>query len=352
VRTILHNVAISTVLPAGHLQIADRAVLHLGGLLLLFLAGCAGDKDWSPTVQDSPAELAAHFAPGEESVGRGFRGDRHPLLAAGTTLEVEAFWTPLGYGAIEADLFPLRGGGNGREFGTHRSSFPLESHESFRQLSVAQRRRKYSARHFSAFMPSGDRLTTVGETWALDLAGVSRFLTQFHPAVSMHLDSTGRLPGPNGAYAILRAVSPTHAEIAFRIHAEIEPEPGVFFTPAHFSGTLVINKQTGEVEAFQLAMPMKDALNAMLTVVLENEALIDLIRVHRMELVGSSASSQRIEWESAIGLPEAKERLTQLFFDFMAIDWVPPEQAVAFAQETKKPILAVVLWGALDDQSC
>jgi hypothetical protein len=208
-------------------------------------------------LQESEAEIAAHLAPGTGDVADGYRGDKHPLLATDATLEVEAVWTPVG---------------RGRAF--ESGYFPSEFYEPFQQLSVAQVRRDYSARHFSAFMPTESGLTTVGETWALDLPRVSQFLTQFHPAVSLHINSTGRLAGPNGGFAILRAVSPTHAEVAFRMHAEIEPEPGVYFTPAHFSGTLLINKQTGMVERFQLGIPTDEALNATLTVALPSEALL------------------------------------------------------------------------------
>ena len=49
---------------------------------------------------------------------------------------------------------------------------------------------------------------------------------------------------------------------------------------------------------------------------------------------------------------DAEERLKRLFYDFMEIDWRPPKEAIALAQQEGKPIFAVVLWGSLDDQSC
>jgi hypothetical protein len=36
---------------------------------------------------------------------------------------------------------------------------------------------------------------------------------------------------------------------------------------------------------------------------------------------------------------EAEGRLKQLFYEFMEIDWVPPEKAVALAQEKERPMV-------------
>ena len=169
----------------------------------------------------------------------------------------------------------------------------------------------------------------------------------------MHIDSTGRLAGPDGGFAILRAVGKTHAEIVFRIHAEIEPEQGVFFTPAHFSGSLLVNKQLGTVEHFRLGIPTDGGLNATLTVALPTEALLDIVHVDQMELI-SADSGQRLEidWTDEIELYDAELRLKRLFYGFMGINWVPAEEAISLAEAQQRPIFAVVLWGGLDEQSC
>jgi hypothetical protein len=41
-----------------------------------------------------------------------------------------------------------------------------------------------------------------------------------------------------------------------------------------------------------------------------------------------------------------------MFYRFQEIAWVKPEQAVEEARKQNRPILAIVLWGDLDDQSC
>ena len=303
--------------------------------LALIVTGCNA-ADWSSTVADSDATLLHHAAPGMALVAEGHRDQTHLLLDERAKLEVLAHWSPVGHGrAFESGHFP----------------FPF--YEPFRQLRVAQPTRVYTNRHFSVFLPREPRLDSVGAMWSLDPHGVSQFLTQFHPAVSMHIDSTGRLAGPDGGFAILRAVGKTHAEIVFRIHAEIEPEQGVFFTPAHFSGSLLVNKQLGTVEHFRLGIPTEGGLNATLTVALPTEALLDIVHVDQMELI-SADSGQRLEidWTDEIELYDAEVRLKKLFYDFLEIDWVPAEDALALAEAQQRPIFAVVLWGGLDQQSC
>jgi hypothetical protein len=72
-----------------------------------------------------------------------------------------------------------------------------------------------------------------------------------------------------------------------------------------------------------------------------------------MELVGGNFQAvEAIRWTEQIETAQALDRLGALFYKFKDIHWVPFEQALAAAKVQKKPIFAVVLWGALDDQSC
>jgi hypothetical protein len=65
-----------------------------------------------------------------------------------------------------------------------------------------------------------------------------------------------------------------------------------------------------------------------------------------------TGDDSEFEWTDNITRAIARTKLTQAFYSFVSIDWVPPEKAVAIAHEQNKPILAVVLWGGLDEQSC
>lgn len=316
-----------------------KAVIMLRiGLCFLLIAGCSSQNSTeSPPVsveaETQPILVEAHRA---SEIPEGFRGDVHPLLTGAKLVDVVAFWTPVGTGR-----------------GLQLGYFPEQFYGSFRELRVAEARRTYTASHFSAFLPKDDDLGSVGRMWAVDLEKVSDFLSQFHPGISMKVRSTGRRAGPNGGFAMLRAVSPTHAEIVFRVHAEIDVAPGLFYTPAHFSGSLIVNKQSGTIENFELGIPTDRTLNVTLSAILPREALIEIVLVRQMELRSiRDAGSLSIDWAEALDLAEARHKLKEAFYGFMEIDWVPAEQALSLARKNDKPIFAVVTWGAIDDQSC
>ncbi|MBI3865914.1 MAG: hypothetical protein HY290_28905, partial [Planctomycetia bacterium] len=180
--------------------------------------------------------------------------------------------------------------------------------------------------------------------------------------------------GPDGAFGFLRAVSATHLDILFRIHAEFDLALNVWYTPACFWGRMIVDKQAGTVESFRLWLPTDQPLNVHLTVAgmvpqgkTEPEYLqelkpkrgariasqLDIVHVDQMELVSANPKlADELDWLDSIDMALAKHELTKAFYKFIGINWVPWETAVKVAGEQQKPILAVVLWGALDDQSC
>ncbi len=315
-------------------------------LLVLVESGCEYQAD----VFELPHENSDHYQPNPVALNRGpavldgFRGDVHPLLHGQTKLEVTAHWTPVGKGREKI-----------------HENVPEEVYRLFRDLRVAKERHTYTEREFSAFLP--DELGSVGQIWSLDLDKVIGFLKQFHPNPSMHLVAKGRRAGPDGAFAVLRAVSPTHLDIVYRIHAEFDLTPkvsssptplvGAWYTPSYFAGRVLVNRKTGTVDHFQLALPAEKSLNVHLTVAHPRGSNRDIVRVGRMELIGGNSKTvDDINWVKEMHTAEAHRKLKTVFYKFMEIDWVPTEQALAVARERKKPIFAVVLWGALDDQSC
>src|SRR5262245_5190340 len=127
----------------------------------------------------------------------GFRGDVHPLLSGQTRLPVTARWTGIGKGRDQL----------------HRDLHP-RLYAWFTELRPTRPEQTYTERDFSAFLPK--TVGEVGQLWALDPDRMAHFLRQFHPRPSMKLVAVGRRAGPDGAFAILRAVSASHLDIAFR----------------------------------------------------------------------------------------------------------------------------------------
>src|SRR5262249_27482165 len=145
-----------------------------------------------------------------------------------------------------------------------------------------------------------------GDLWSLDADKIAAILKQFHSQPKMHLVAPGRRAGPDGAFAILRGISPTYLDIQFRIHAEFDvtadnAPAGVhaWYTPAYFSGHLLVNRRTGTVDHFRLALAADKAFNVHLTVASRNlgELPRDIVRVERMELTGGDGGLvDKIPW--------------------------------------------------------
>ncbi len=289
-----------------------------------------------------PAAVAANRT---ADVPDGFRGDIHPSLNGRTALGVTAHWAALEKGQLKLEA-------------------PDAVLSWYTDLRPAVPQATYTARDFSAFLP--ESVTDVGQLWAIDPDKVKTFLRQFHPNPSLHLVASGRRAGPDGAFAVLRAVSASHADILFRVHAEffITPRDGgdlrsvyAWYTPAYFQGRLLVNRSTGAVEHFRLAVPTEKALNAFLTV---NPSLLGvpklghaIVRVERMELSGGDAGlGDAIAWTQSLPTADANRRLARVFYKFEEIDWVPADQVAAQARSKNRPIFAIVSWGSTDDQSC
>jgi hypothetical protein len=309
------------------------------------------EKPFPPTMRSSAtdSQMAAHPVPVTLNRGadvrEGFHGDIHPLLFGQTQLEVTANWTSIGKGRDALD----------------RSVIPLV-YSWFTDLRPAEARKTYTARDFSAFLPA--EVGEVGQVWELDSNKMADVLKQFHPHPSMRLIATGRRAGPDGAFAILRAVSDSYLDVAFRIHAEFfltpgEGEPGTapinaWYSPSYFEGNMLVNKKNGTVDYFRLALANDKSLNVHLTVqaigMIAKEAH-DIVRVERMELAGGRMPED-LRWAKEMTPAAASAKLAKIFYKSLEIDFVPCNQALALARSRGKPIFAIVSWGSFDDQSC
>jgi hypothetical protein len=309
-------------------------------VLVLCSPGCSKKTEWpdSSELDQSPSIPADGIgqvtADREPEVETGFRGDVHPALKGEQLLELRAVCSPVGTG-----------------MGFKQEFFPSQFRPLFDAFSIAEALHDYSSADFSIFLPQ--QIGEPGQLWKLDVGRVAPFLRQFHHGASMNLEAPGRKSGPNGGYAVLRAVSETHLEIVARVHAEFVLAAGTYLTPAYFECRLLIDRKIGQVTDFALSVPTDVSLNTTLTVVLPTEALIDIIHVDKMELRGGDAKAgDEYAWTDQVSMEQARKKLKRAFYKFMEIQWVKPELAIAEAKQQNRPILAIVLWGDLDDQSC
>ena len=283
----------------------------------------------------------------------GFRGEVHPLLRRSAEMEVKAYWNceKINIDALlpglPADLDVVR--------------------RLYMALSVDVHAKSYSERDFSGFLPP-ENVSTTGHLWALDPETSAVFLKQFQPDVSVRSASVGRRPGPDGAFAVLQGVSASYLDIVFRVHAEFDLVPkstnlrarNAWYTPASFLGRIVVNRNAGTVEYFQLGVPTDIVKNIHGTVLTAptNEhpqgfRVYQFLRADRMELIGGSLQGlEDVHWGDKIETAQAHDKLTKVFYKFKEINFLPFHQALAIARTQKKPIFAVVALGALDDQSC
>ena len=263
------------------------------------------------------------------------------------TLKVKAYWDPI------AD-----------------ASLDLPKHSPkhaalFNNLSPAHLSQAYDADAFKVFFPK--RSAAIGDLWELDPDTVIPFLRQFHSGATaeMHINPgkefvhevfnfTVYRSGPGfqseGAFACLRALSPSYAEIVFRIHAEflLDSDTEAYFTPAQFTGHLILNRDNGTIREFRLYLPPRNT-----NVYINAFGEVDMVFVPRMELIGQNPNDQRDTlWDTAITEDEARAALQASFYKFTEIERPPIEEVVAQAQAKNRPIHVLLTWGVFEDESC
>lgn len=317
------------------------------------LAATLAPPEATEQEEDAPYQPEPVLTNRGDEIAAGFSGEVHPLLFGKAGLELQAHWTGVGRGRdqLERNVRP-------------------RVYKLFTDFQPAVAARTPSLREFSAFLP--ESIEAVGQMWQIDPEEVVEVLKQFHPRPSLHLVAFGRRSGPDGAFAILRAMSPTHLDVLFRIHAEFDLAKNVWLTPACFWGRMIVDKSSGEVPYFRLWVPTEQPLNMHLTVA---ESIVqgtnrravfrdiqrgdmvnakrDIVRVERMDVASANAEfPDSLEWEEWMAEDVARHELQRAFYTFAETRWVPWKEAVSIASLEHRPIFAAVLWGALDDQSC
>jgi len=192
-----------------------------------------------------------------------------------------------------------------------------------------------------------------------------------------------------------------------------KPQKPFWFTPGQFTGHLIISKDGTHVRDFNLRVPNKRKLNVDMEWFVESDddddthevrvdisnttelkddddddddsgghdnMEVDIGYVPLMEIFQKLPSSpdflmdfdgsfidrrklqdrgedielhfENIVWKKEIKDEHALEMLDEAFNPFKKVEYQPFDKAVMTSRETLKPLHHVLLWGALDDQSC
>ncbi|KAK7904869.1 hypothetical protein WMY93_017476 [Mugilogobius chulae] len=261
-----------------------------------------------------------------------------------------------------------------------------------------------SANQFKVFLPPKNKVD-VGATWWVIASELNIFTgylpnNRYHPPtprgkeVLIHslLSMFHPRPfiksrfAPQGSVACIRASNDFYFDIYFRIHAEFQlnevPNFPFWFTPGQFTGNIVLSKDGSHVRHFHLYVPNNRSLNVDMEWLYgsseSSNMEVDIGYLPQMELISTGPSTpsvifdeegnvidskesskdpiqfvfEDIIWTSEISHQEALHRMETTFYPFKKVDYLPFSEAFNRAQVENKLVHSILLWGALDDQSC
>ena len=185
---------------------------------------------------------------------------------------------------------------------------------------------------------------TLGQLWEIDSAVVESLLSVLHPNVRADMNMDG-----SGAVGALSAVSDEFFEISFRLHAQFLFGEFVWVTPAQFDGKLVIDRKSRSVRSIELNVATEHYRNVAFEVY-GNDLRTGLGFTPGLGF--ESGKQVNAVWRDSISSEEMQKVFSEHLLPVTKIDWLPLEEALAQGKQEGKPILAIVLEGALTDQSC
>ncbi|KAM3594496.1 uncharacterized protein V6R79_008969 [Siganus canaliculatus] len=262
----------------------------------------------------------------------------------------------------------------------------------------------FSASQFRVFLPPKNKVV-VGSTWWVIPSELNIFTgylpnNRYHPPlpkgkeVLIHslLSMFHPRPfvksrfAPQGAVACIRASNDFYYDIVFRIHAEFQlndvPDFPFWFTPGQFTGNVVLSKDASHVRHFHLYVPSDRSLNVDMEWLYgaseSSNMEVDIGYLPQLELQSTGPSTpsiimdeegnvidrrdsssepiqfvfEDIHWTSEISRQEAARHLDVTFYPFKKVSYLPFSEAFERAEAEKKLVHSILLWGALDDQSC
>uniref|UniRef100_A0A8C5UYP6 EF-hand domain-containing protein n=1 Tax=Microcebus murinus TaxID=30608 RepID=A0A8C5UYP6_MICMU len=247
----------------------------------------------------------------------------------------------------------------------------------------------FAARHFQPFLPPAGQ--ELGEPWWIIPSELSVFTgylsnNRFYPPPPKGKEVTPSRGPSLSACPTCCPTSPWTCALPCRIHAEFQlsepPDFPFWFSPGQFTGHVILSKDATHVRDFRLFVPNHRSLNVDMEWLYgaseSSNMEVDIGYVPQMELeaTGPSVPSmildedgnmidshlpsgeplqfvfEEIEWQQELSWEEAARRLEVAMYPFKKVTYLPFAEAFDRAQAEHKLVHSILLWGALDDQSC
>jgi hypothetical protein len=190
-------------------------------------------------------------------------------------------------------------------------------------------------------------------------------MMQFHKYPFVHLRF-----GPRGTVGVVRAENDEYWDILIRAHVEFQlndyPDLPFWFTPAQFAGRLIMSKDSSHIVLFEMEVPTNRTLNIDMEWISSpngdrNEVDIGFVPLMKLSSMGPSRKEGTTtplppeaepKWTKVIAMQSARNLLERFMYPFKAVKYHDFKEAFDLASEQQKPVHHILLWGALDDQSC
>ncbi|KAL5008485.1 hypothetical protein ScPMuIL_014066 [Solemya velum] len=257
----------------------------------------------------------------------------------------------------------------------------------------------FAVRHFQVFFPNNPQLLIdVGEVYGIieaessglwaplhlpshryfppkvetDVMAIHRLLSLFHPRPFILTRF-----GPQGSAACIRAYNNDYLDIVFRIHAEFQlhepPHYPFWFSPAQFTGHIVVSRDYEQIMYFQMFVPNDKKLNVDMEWMhgpREDENMeVDIGYLPLMELNSTAPSVhlteekpylseipvaenknidkivKNIKWTESITMEEARRKLETKFYPFLEVPYYNITTAFSLAEKENKLVHSILLWG-------
>lgn len=184
----------------------------------------------------------------------------------------------------------------------------------------------------------------LGQAWTIEPSVVEGLLSLLHSNVHADLNIDGA-----GSVAVLRAVSEDFFEVDFRLHAQFLYGEYIWVTPAQFDGVAIVERENKRIRFLKVEVPTEHYRNIAFEIH-GGDWRTGLGFSPQLGMEGGESTN--IDWSQELTLEDVRSKLSEQLLSFTRTEWLPLSEALRKGEDLGRPILAIVLEGALTDQSC